>query len=110
MSKTKKTIGAIFFILLGMAIIWWQIYLPIVDAMNHEPTIKYYLAGIVIGPSSFLAGIFVLFTPQDVDFLTGSTNGSKKHEKYGIIFILIFFLVEAAIWYFFDKLIKNYGY
>ena len=74
MSK-KRVIGAAFMILLGIVIIWWQMNLPIKDAMNQVPGIQYYLKGVVMGPFFLLVGLFALFTPPDIDMLTGLNAG-----------------------------------
>jgi H+/Cl- antiporter ClcA len=110
MSKTKKIVFAIFFILTGIALIWWQIYLPIVDAMNHKPEIKYEYKALVFGPVMLLFGIYMLFAPKDIDFSRGYIPGDKKQNRFVLITALLFLIIAAVTFFLFQKVIQSYGY
>ena len=107
--QNKKNILAIIFILSGIALIWSQNYLPIVDAMNHKPEIKYEYKAPGFGPVLLLFGIYMLFARKHIDFSRGYIAGDKKQNRFVIIFGILMILIILATVIVFQKVIGSYG-
>lgn len=107
-SQTRKRSAAIIFVLLGLAIAWLQIYLPIADASHHKPEIRYSFKRMLLGPLMLLAGIMLFFSPRDAGLNAMRVN--IKHKKYRWILAVIYVLLMIGGFYLFKRVISSYGY
>jgi hypothetical protein len=78
--NTDARLSGLFILLLGTALGYWQILLPIKKALQREASISYFAASAILVPIAIFMGLFLLiFGAEGLGFL------SKPSSKIGLV-------------------------
>ncbi len=106
-SKTRKRMLGVLFILIGLVLGYFFIYLKIAD-MEQQKEITYSVKAMVLVPFSMVFGLYyILFTPS------GSGAWKDLTVKERPIFIITLVLAAASTFftvYVFSRQLSLYGY
>lgn len=78
--NTDARLSGLFIFILGAVLAYWQMFLPIVKALQYEPFVSYFPAASFFAPLAIFFGLFLLiFGADGLGFL------SKPTSKLGLI-------------------------
>jgi hypothetical protein len=104
--NTDARLSGLFVFLLGAGLGYWQILLPILQALQHAAYIHYYTEAVVLAPLAMLIGLFLLLRGSE-----GLGMLSKPPSKLGLVLILIFTLAcSLGCMLGMDYIMKSLGY
>lgn len=86
--NTDARLSGLFIFLLGAGLGYWQIVLPIRDALRGEPYVSYFTEATLLVPFAIFFGLFLLvFGADGLGFL------SKPSSKFGLVLFIIGIIV-----------------
>lgn len=104
--NTDARLSGMFILVLGAGLGYWQIILPINQALQHEKYISYYSEAALFAPMAIFFGLFLLvFGAEGLGFL------SKPSSKLGLVLFLISVIVCVLGCYFgMEFIMRSLGY